>query len=90
MFGDRDHSFIFQQDNAPVHTSREKQRWLHDQGINVIQWPAQSPYINIIDNIWDDIGRAIMRERPTNKSSPEPLHRDKLGKHHAPKTAISI
>ena len=68
----------------------KKQRWIHDQGINVIQWPAQSPYLNIVENLWDDIGRAIMRERPTNKSSPEPLHLDKLGKHHAPKTAISI
>ena len=37
MFGDREHPFIFQQDNAPVHTARGTQRWIDDQEINVMQ-----------------------------------------------------
>ena len=56
----------------------------------MMQWPAHSLDLNIIENLWDDIGRAIMRERPTKKNSHEPLHLDKLGKYHAPKAAISI
>ena len=39
IFGDNQHPFIFQQDNATPHTAHATQRWLDDNDIRVIQWP---------------------------------------------------
>ena len=41
--------WIFQDENAPVHWSSFTQEW--KEKIN-ITWPAQSPDINIVENIW--------------------------------------
>ena len=38
MFGDAMIPFIFQHDNASVHTM---QTWIDEHGVQVIQWPAQ-------------------------------------------------
>lgn len=66
-FGDENMPFFFQHDNAPAHKARSVERWLDDNGIQTIQWPAQSPDINIIENLWDDIGKAVQRDRPSSR-----------------------
>ena len=42
--------FIFQQDNATIHTSSSTKTWLARNNINVLDWPACSPDINPIEN----------------------------------------
>jgi len=39
------HSYIFQDDNAPVHQARIMERYKHENNIHGIVWPAQSPDI---------------------------------------------
>lgn len=43
---------IFQQDNAPCHSSRQTKEWLAANNIEVMPWPAYSPDLNPIENLW--------------------------------------
>ena len=77
-----EHPFIFQQDNAHVHTAGGVQRWLEYHDVNTIKWPAQSPDLNIIEHLWDDIGRAILRKLHDERWS-DTMYFEKLGQYHA-------
>ncbi len=47
----KDADFIFQQDLAPAHTAKSTKSWLNDHGVNVLDWPTNSPDLNK-DNLW--------------------------------------
>lgn len=51
--------FCFQQDNAPIHSSNETKQWLTRNKINSMDWPACSPDLNPVENIWSFIVRKI-------------------------------
>ncbi len=49
LYGDAD--FIFQQDLAPAHTAKGTKSWFNDHGVTVLNWPANSPDLNPIENL---------------------------------------
>ena len=64
LYGDAD--FIFQQDLAPAHTAKTTKTWFNDHGITVLDWPANSPDLNPIENLWGIAKRKMRDMRPTN------------------------
>ncbi len=64
LYGDAD--FIFQQDLAPAHTAKGTKSWFNDHGVTVLDWPANSPDLNPIENLWSIVKRKMRDTRPNN------------------------
>ena len=63
-------SFVFQQDSDPKHTSRLSKGYLtkkeSDGVMHQMTMPPQSPDLNPIEMVWDELDRRVKKKQPTS------------------------
>lgn len=58
--------YIFQQDNAPCHKSKKTLNFFEQNNVNLMIWPAQSPDLNPIENLWAYMKKELIKYNAKN------------------------
>ncbi len=71
---------VFQQDNTKPHTAAITTAWLRSRRVRVLNWPACSPDLSPIGNIW-----RIIKQKTNNFSAAGKLYQARMRPNSKPK-----
>ena len=56
-----DDNYVLQDDNAPVHRACVVKEYMEETDLHGMEWPSQSPDLNIIENVWHKIKHELQK-----------------------------
>ena len=65
-FSGEEDEWVLQEDNDPKHTSKLAKQWRQQKNVTRMDWPAQSPDLNPIENVWAVMKVRVAQRKPQN------------------------
>ena len=79
MFDDAEDPWLLQEDNDPKHTLKKAKNWREENRVERMEWPAQSPDLNSIENVWALLKIKVNNREPKKVKDSKTIIRKEWG-----------